>query len=411
MRKYCFLFGPLGVAALTACGAASAPPMETFTVRVGEFTSNITVTGELEAVRSEVVLAPSIDWRFGDLKIVMLIEDGKQVKKGDLLVQFDKGEVEKAIAEAKDNLEIADAELRKARTNMASEIEGREIDLEICRINRKIAELRLQQAAFKAEIDRKQDEFRLEEAGIKLEQAGRELVNTKNIHDEEISKLKLKLQLEQAKLDAAEETLAMLEVTAPASGIAIIRKSPYTREKYQVDDKVYAGWPVIGLPDLTQMKAKVQASEIEIGKVKVEQHASVTLDAYPDTTFTGKVTEIALLARSKSKESRVKVFDVVVVVDGRDEKLMPGMTVSCQLLVEMISDAQFVPISAVSVQNGKPVVHRRIGRGFEPQPVTLGAENDTYVVVESGLAEGDEIALVDPNTIVELQDLEGHGQR
>lgn len=411
MRKYNSLFGPLGLAALTACGAASAPSVETFTVKAGEFASNVTVTGELEAVRSVVVLAPSINWRFGDLKIVKLVEDGKQVKEGDLLVQFDKGEVQKAITEAKANLEIAEAEQRKARTNMVSEIEALEIDLEICGINRKIAQLRLEQAAFKAEIDRKQDEFRLEEADIKLKQAGLELENTKNIHREEINKLNLKLQLEQAKLDAAEETLTLLAVTAPASGIAIVRKSPYTRDKYQVDDKVYAGWPVIGLPDLTRMKAMVETSEIEIGKVRVEQHASVTLDAYPDTTFTGRVIEIAMLARSKSKESRVKVFDVVVELDGHDEKLMPGMTVSCQLLVEKISDVLYVPIPAVSEQNGKPVVHRRIGRSFKPQPVVLGSENDVYVVVESGLSEGDEIALVDPNAIVEAHAMEGDGQR
>lgn len=411
MSKHNSLFGPLGLAVLAGCGAASTPSLETFTVRAGEFKSDITVTGELEAVRSVVVSAPSIDWRFGDLKIVALVEDGAQVTEGELLVQFDRGEVQKAIAEAKSNLEIAEAELRKAQVNNSSEIESLEIDLEISRINRRIARLRLEQAGFKAEIDRKQDEFRLEETGIKLEQAGRKLENTKNIHREQISKLKLKLQQEQANLNAAEKTLAMLTVTAPMSGIAIIRKSPYSRDKYQIDDKVYAGWPVIGLPDLSQMKANVTASEIEIARVRVEQQAVVSVDAYPDTAFSGRVVEIAMLARSESKESRVKVFDVVVELAGHDERLMPGMTVGCQLLVEKIPDVLSVPIAAVSEQNGKPVVHRRIGRSFEPQPVTLGAANDTYVVVESGLSEGDEIALVDPDTIVESQDPQGNGQK
>ncbi|MDE2886955.1 MAG: efflux RND transporter periplasmic adaptor subunit [Gemmatimonadota bacterium] len=401
MRTPNSLFRPLGLAALTACAGVSAPSVETYTVKPGEFASNLIVTGELEAVRSVVVMAPPIDWRFGELKIVKLVDDGKQVEKGDLLVQFDEGEVQKAITEAESNLEIAEAELRKARAKGNSEVEGLEIDLDISRISREIARLKLEQALFKAEIDRKQDEFRFEEAGIKLEQAARELENRKNIHREEISKLKLKLQQEQDKLNAAKNTLAMLTVTAPASGIAILRKNPYTRNKYQVDDQVYSGWPVIGLPDLSQMKAKVQASEIEIAKVKVDQRAAVTLDAYPDTTFSGRVIEIALLARNKSKEVKVKVFDVVVKLDGHDERLMPGMTVSCQLLVKRIPDALSIPLPAVFEQNGKPIVYRRTGRRFEAQAVSLGEENDTHVVVDSGLSNGDEIALTDPTAIVE----------
>lgn len=411
MWKHNSLFGPFGLAALAACGNVSTPSIETYTVKAGEFISNVIVTGELQAVRSVVVAAPSIDRRFGDLKIVKLVEDGRQVTEGDLLIQFDKSATQKAITEAESNLEIASAELRKTRANNASEIEGLEIDLEICRINREIARLKLKQAAFKAEVDRKQDEFRLEEADIKVDQAGRELEITKNIHLEESSKLQMKLQMEQSRLDAAERALANLTVTAPASGIAIIRKSPYTREKYQVDDKVYAGWPVIGLPDLSQMKAKVQANEIEIAKVWVEQHASVTLDAYPDTAFKGRVIDVARLARIKSKEAKVKVFDVVVKLDGHDGKLMPGMTVSCQLLVEKTPDALFVPLPAVSEKNGKAFVYRRTGGNFVAHPVRLGAENSTYVVVESGLSEGDEIALGEPDTFIDSQSVAGDRSR
>ena len=411
MWKHNFLLGPFGLAALTACGAISAPSVETYTVKAGEFTSSVTVTGELEAVRSVVVAAPSIDWRFGDLKIIKLVDDGRQVTEGDLLIQFDKSAVQKAITEAESNLEIASAELRKTRANNASEIEGLEIDIEICRISREIARLKLKQAAFKAEVDRKRDEFRLKEADIKLDQAGRELEITKSIHLEESSKLQLKLQMEQSRLNAAKKALAILTVTAPASGIAIIRKSPHTREKYQVDDKVYAGWPVIGLPDLSQMKAKVQANEIEIAKVSVEQHATVTLDAYPDTVFKGRVIDVARLARIKSKEAKVKVFDVVVKLDGHDRKLMPGMTVSCRLLVEKAPDVLFVPLPAISEKNGKSFVYRRTGGNFEAHPVSLGAENSTYVVVESGLSEGDEIALGEPNTFIDSQSLVGDWSR
>ena len=396
MRMLGMIFYSLSLAGLCACGAVSDPTVETHTVSLGEFVNRVTVTGELEAVRSKLISAPPISWRFGALKIVKIVDDGKQVKAEDLLIQFDKSEVEKAINDAKSELEIAEAELRKARANHKSEIEGMEIDLEVARINHQIAELKLEQAAFKAEIDRKQDEFNLEEAGIKLDQAEQELNTKKNIHREEISKLELKLKQVQVRLSEAEHTLSLLMVTAPTPGLAIIRKSYMTNSKFQVDDQAYPGWPMIGLPDLSQMKAFVQINEIDIAKVKVGQQTVITLDAYPDTTYTGRVEKIATLARNKSRDVKVKVFDVTVLLDNRDDRLLPGLTVSCDIVVDRIPEVLLLPLAAVFDRGGKPVVYRRNGRGFDPQPVVLGTESATYVVVENGLSEGDEVALADP---------------
>ena len=75
--------------------------IETYRVARGEFLASVTETGELKAVNSEMISAPSIDWRFGALKITRLVEDGDQVAAGDVIVEFDKAEVEKAIVDAK----------------------------------------------------------------------------------------------------------------------------------------------------------------------------------------------------------------------------------------------------------------------------------------------------------------------
>lgn len=385
-----------------ACGSANTATVEIHTVASGPFLNRVTVTGELEAVRSKLISAPPISWRFGDLKIVKLIEDGKQVQEGDLLVQFDKSEVEKALNEAKSNLEIAESELRKTQAKNKSDIESKEIDLKIARINHQIANLKLEQAAFKAEIDRKQDEFNLEEAAINLNKVEQELENQRNIQREEISKLELKVKQEQAKLDEAQNTLSMLTVNAPSPGIAIIRKNYYTRNKYQVDDQTWPGNPLIGLPDLSQMKAQVQINEIDIAKVKVGQKTIVTLDAYPDTSFTGKIIEIATLAHNKSNDEKVKVFDVIVLIDHPDDRLLPGLTISCDIIVDELDDVISIPIASLFEQDGKPIVYRQKGSGFTQHPVTLGEENDTHVIVQSGLQSGDKIALSDPTIATQL---------
>lgn len=406
MRVMCLLCG-IG---LVACGKVSDSQVETHKVVRGNFLNQVTVTGELDAVQSKMISAPPINWRFGQLKIAKLVEDGKQVQENDLMIQFDKGEVEKAITEAKSNLEISEAELRKAQVKHKSEIESMEIDLEIARINHQINKLKLEQATFKADIDRKQDEFNLEDAAIKMEQAAQELENKKDIHKQEISKLELKVNQEKANLREAEETLALLTVMAPSPGIAIIQRNWMTNNKFQVDDQTYPGYSMIGLPDLSQMKAVVEINEIDIAKVKVDQKTLVTLDAYPDTTFTGRVSEIATLARNKSRDVKVKVFDVTVLLDGSDERLLPGLTVSCDIIVDEVPQVLSIPVAAVFDREGKSVVFRRSGGGFAQQLVTLGAENDTYVLVENGLSEGDEIALADP-TVKAVSTLSAKGEK
>jgi HlyD family secretion protein len=381
------------------CQSGSTRDVETHTVSRGEFVNSMTVTGELEAVSSKVVSAPAISWRFGQLKITRIVDDGTQVEEGEVLVEFDKAEVEKSISDAQAELEIAEAELRKAKANHKSTIESMEIDLETTGLDHEIAQLRLEQAAFKADIDRKQVELQLETAGINLEKARQELANKKRVHVEEISKLELKRQQVQTKLAEAKETVAKLTVKAPAPGIAIIRKSWMTRAKFQVDDQCYPGWPMIGLPDLSQMKAKVEVNEVDIAKAVVGQESKIRMDAYPDTSFGAKVTEIATLARNKSKDSKVKVFDVTAELKEQDEKLMPGMTVSCEIMVEQIPDTLSIPLDAAFTREGETVVFLQSGSGFKTRKVVLGPENENHVIVISGLKAGDRVSLVDPTAL------------
>ena len=380
----------------TACGSASSGIVETYAVKRGEFVSSVTETGELDAVKSTVIQAPPISWRFGALKIKFLVEDGAEVKQDDTLIQFDQNEVLKSTTEARSELEIARAELRKTAVKQQSEVEELESDLEIARLNQRISQLKLEQAAFEADIDRKKIGLDLEKSSIALNKARQEIDNKKQIHAQEISKLELKAQQAQAKLDEANETLEKLTVRAPTPGIAIIQKNWQTDSKYQLDDQTYPGWPMIGLPDLSEMKAQIMINEVDIAKLKVGQEVVVRMDAYPDNVYKGKIVDVAALGRNKTRESRVKVFDVVTLLDAQTEQLMPGMTVSAQIIVNRIPNVLYVPLDAVYIKEGKSIVYLAKGDGFEPREVKPGIDNDNYVIVTEGLEEGELVALSDP---------------
>ena len=382
---------------LISCKIGEKKPTETFTVKKGDFLMSITETGELDAVNSNIIFAPPVSWELvSTLKIVKLVEDGGQVEKGDVIVEFNRSEIEKALESAKAELEIARADLRKTKANQQSRLEELTSDLETAKLDLNISQLRLQLKKFESEVDRKSIELELKKASIFLEKAEQEIKNQKSIDQEEINILELKINQAKNKLDDAEKTLKMLTVTAPDRGIAIIQRNPMTGNKFQIEDQTWSGYSLIGLPDLSLMRVNVPINEVDVAKVDTAQKAIIKLDAFPDTIFNGHISEIATLARTKDRESKIKVFDVGIIVDEIDKRLMPGMTVKCEIIVGKILDTLFIPLDALFHKEGKNIVYIKNNDAFEIREVKVGPENDNFVVITEGLKEGDVIALSEP---------------
>lgn len=398
MNRSLLFFLSLGIVSgiSLSCSSSDASDVAVYKVKRGDFFDKIIVSGELEAVSSRVISTPALSWSMGFPKVAKIVDDGKRVEKDELLVQFDPSEVEKTITDARNELEIANAELAKARVNHESQLEELKADLQMAEISYRISKLKLEQSSFEADIDRKKIELDLEKAGISLEQARQEIENRRKVQREELSKLELKVQQAQTKLDQAQDTLKSLTITAPTLGIAIIKDSWMTGLKIQVNDQVYPGMPLIGLPDLSAMKAVVLVNEVDIARIEKGKAAVVKLDAFPETSFSGKVTEIATLARNKKENSNVKVFDTTILLDGVTEKMMPGMTVNSEIIIDKIPDTLFIPLEALFIKENKPLVYLRKSSKFEPCDVVIGPESTDYVIIEKGLKEGDEVALVDP---------------
>jgi RND family efflux transporter MFP subunit len=378
------------------CQSSTEMTIETYKIERGEFLSSVTETGELAAINSELISAPNIDWRFGDLKVVFIVEDGSQVQAGDTLVEFDKAQVNQAIIDARAQLEIAQAELRKTMAQQASQIEGLEADFEQTRLQYRISELNLERATYESAIRKQEIELELEKAAISLEKAQKEIENQKAVNAEEINKLKLNLNQVQSRLNEALNTLAKMTVTSPSPGIAIIERNWATDQKIAVDDQLWEGFPMISLPDLSLMKAEVAVNEVDIAKIDTSLEAYIRMDSFPDTSFKGHVIEVATLARDLERDSKVKVFDVTVAIDENSAQLMPGMTVSCQIIVDQITDTLFVPLEALFQKGADNIVYVKKGNHFEPQPVSIGDQNQDFVIIVDGIKEGDEVALMDP---------------
>ena len=384
---------------LISCGNSTKNIVQTTEVKFGEFVIDVVETGELKATNSVMISAPSLSWRFGDLKITKLIEDGKEVKIGDVLVEFDQAEIQKAIIDAKAELDIAKAELEKLIANQNSRIEDLESDLKMQKISYKISKLELEQATYEADIRKKEIQLQLNQAKISLDKASEEILNQKKIHIQEIKQKEINIKQLGDNLKDAYDSLTKLTIKADHQGLVIIEKSWMNGNQWQVGDQPWSGWPLISLPDLSELKAETQINEVDISKLKLEQDVRLKLDAYPDTTFTGKVTSIATLARKKDKKSKVKVFPVEILINGMHKLLMPGMTISCQIIINKTDKELYIPIESLKKNKDKFYVYFKKGSSFNEKEVTIGEYNTDYVVIEKGLKKGDVIALDDPSLL------------
>ena len=129
------------------------------------------------------------------------------------------------------------------------------------------------------------------------------------------------------------------------------------------------------------------------------QESTVRLDAYPDLFFEGNVSKVLPMANPSEDAPNVQVFEVIVDLKEESSILRPGMSAATEIIVESLTEVVAVPKSAVFSSGDSPVVYLLEESGFTARSVALGLQNTESVVVESGLAPGEKIALVDPTRV------------
>lgn len=134
--------------------------------------------------------------------------------------------------------------------------------------------------------------------------------------------------------------------------------------------------------------ATFNISEVDVVKVKSGQKATISLDALPGKTFTGKVIGID---RTGTVSSGVTTYPVIIQFDVHADEVHPNMAASANIITETKDDVLLIPSNAARTQGAQTLV--TILQNGEPQqiPVTLGLYSDSQAEVISGLSEGDEI--------------------
>lgn len=366
-------------------------------VKKTDFEIVVSTTGELQAENSLDIKGPeglqSRNIRFGGIKIQNLIPEGTVVKEGDYIATLDRSDADNSLKEELDNQEKYETAMTKAIIDTTITLG----DLRDEMVNLKFA---VEEAQITLDESKYEPPTTIRQAQITLDKARRSYQQALTNYDLKVKQAigdvrdaEITLDKQRRKVNDMQTVIDQFTITAPASGM-VIYKREWDGSKRQVGSQINAWDPVVAtLPDLSSMISKTYVNEIDISKVKVGQKVRITVDAFPEKSYTGVVSSVANIGE-QLPNTDAKVFEVITKVDGTDPILRPSMTTGNQIITKTYGSVLNIPLECVfATSDSIPFVYTRAGNR---QVVVLGESNENNVIVEQGLKEGERIYLSTP---------------
>ena len=289
-------------------------------------------TGELVAIDSRSFVMPRYGRHWYQMKIIGILKHGTEVKKGDSVIQLDPTEIKKYIIERESLLETQQAIFEKLQVDLNNKKQDLSSRLKNEIASYSLKKLELDASQFETSKNLKIKELEFEQAKISLKKINKLIQFNEKIATTTLRIEKIKMEQLETELKNAYDILPELTIRSPISGIFQIAENRRTKEMVKIGDEIYQGNNLGNVPDLTWMKVNTKVNETDYFKLKTGQKVIVRLDAMPKLTFKGEVVHLGKLCQFKDDKSKQKVFDVEVKLSKSDERLKPGMTVSCEFI-------------------------------------------------------------------------------
>lgn len=216
----------------------------------------------------------------------------------------------------------------------------------------------------------------------------------------ELNKSKQEYKTFNQLLAEARAELEKTTIRAPQKGLVVLKEAYREGEmrKPRVGDMVIQNQPILFLPDISSMMAKILIREVDLHRIAIGKPVALHVDAYPELSLAGEVSFIGILAeRRREIKGGEKYFKVNVSIHDPDTRLRPGMTARVRIQSKAKTEkAIAVPIQAVFQEDEGWFCYTVKHSGFEKQEVRLGAQNDTFIQILGGLKKGDRICLARP---------------
>lgn len=337
----------------TACGKKNAVSYTMATVTRQDISTSVTATGTIEPV-TKVEVGTQVSGIIDKI----YVDYNSQVHKGQVIAELDKTNLISELTSAKSNLANAQSELDYQKANF--------------------------------------DRY------AKLFEKG--LVSTDDYENARLSyeKARQNIVVQQQNVTKAQTNIGYATITSPIDGIVLSRE---VEEGQTVASAMTTPTLFYIAQDLTDMRVIADVDEADIGGVKEGQRVSFTVDAFPDDTFAGTVTQVRLEATT---ESNVVTYEVVIAAPNKDLKLLPGLTANVTIYTAerqgvlslptkalrfTPNQALMTPEQTIEDVQSESKVWKLDGNVFRALPVKTGLNGGTNVEITEGLNEGDKVII------------------
>ena len=341
--------------------------------------SKVSANGRIDAKR-KVDLSAHV---MGQI-VNLAVREGDVVKKGDFLLQIDQKQLAASAEGAAASMRALFSDRDAARASLAEA----ERNYERARSN--FAERIIPQA----ELDRARTALDSARASV--------------------SAIEQRIGQARANVTAARDTLSKTTMTAPMAGI--ITALPVEEGEVAVIGTMNnPGTKLLTIADMSVVEAVMEVDETDVPHVKTGQRATVTIDAYPNKTFSGTVTEVGsspITRNGMSGSGEAINFEVKIQLENPPQGVRPGFSASADIITGTRAKAVAIPIQALVVREKKEgektkdeegvYVHKAGKAQFIP--VTTGLAGESSVEIVRGLSEGQEIITGPFRALRELKD-------
>jgi HlyD family secretion protein len=356
-------------------------------------TFGVDATGVLRATSSQNFGAPPEFSNYWQFQIVNLVAEGKQVKAGDQLITFDAQRIRDDLQKFQNELEQATKELEK--TQVQIDLERQELTARLAAAQNNYEKLKLKQSGdpqFDVPNEVEKDRLAFEQAKREVEALRERIEWHKKSSEASYQIIASKKARAENKVNQIKKGMENFQAKADRDGVVIF-KTKWNGEKFRVGENVWSGQSIIEIPELNTIIAEAFVPEVDIGKIKIGQRAEITIDAFPDKTYTGAIKSIGTLVRPKSWDIPNKILEVQIALDNLDTSVMrPAMSLKTKIETSSIADCLAVPLKAVRTTAEGALVKVKTEQGWREQHIKLGDSNGTEVIVTEGLKAGDRIA-------------------
>lgn len=370
-------------------------------VRKAEFVIAVKTRGEIKSVRSEILAAPQVP----EVRIVKLVESGRPVKRGEVVVEFDAASQEQQLLDRETGVRTVDSEevQTKASHRMIDEMDG--MNKMTAEYNLERSKLEASKAEVVSEIDGAKNRI---DVGISQGELGQVMTTLKS-HDvsqnADLERLQQKKDKAIRDMERTKSYLSKMVLRAPNDGIVNILPNFRSQGSFgssppafKEGDRAWTGAAIAEIPDLNEMRIELKLDEVDRGRLQMGQQLRINVDAIPDSEFAAQLDWISPIASViyRGMGMSEKNFPARATLRKLDPRLRPGMSASAEVVIESQPNSLLIPIRASFLHNGKPAVYVQKGQVFEIRPITVGKRNDVEMVVLSGLKEGEVVALENP---------------